>query len=156
MKKLFVIITVGLLLLNCKSDAIEKPENLVDEDQMVDILYDLYVINAIKASNVHYLIEHDVTSANYIFNKYKVDSLQFAQSDKYYASHIEDYEKLYQRVTERVQANKAVLDSLILKNPVQKVKKEKKATEAIPFKKRDSLRKSRVIKNTLFKESVKN
>jgi hypothetical protein len=146
MKKLLVFLTLGMLLLNCNSNTIEKPNNLLDEDQMVAILYDLYVVNAIKSSNINYIQEHNITSANYIFQKYKVDSLQFSQSDLYYASDIEEYEKMYQRVTERIQEDRAVTDSLTLESTDPEVKRKKPTGVVKPYKVRDSIRKSRLKK----------
>jgi hypothetical protein len=156
MKKGLVILTLGLLLINCNSDAIEKPKNLVDKDQMIAILYDLYLVNAIKSSDITYIQKNNITSANYIFQKYKVDSLQFSQSDLYYASDVEEYEKMYQRVTQKLQEHKAAIDSLIAKNPNEEVKSEQVAPVAKPLKVRDSLRKKRFNQTTLFKDSTRN
>ena len=149
MKRLLLIISICLLLLNCESKPVEKPEDLISKDKMVDILYDLYVVNAIKSSNAKYLNELHITPANYIYQKYKVDSLQFSRSDRYYATDVDDYEKLYQRVTTRLQERKAAIDTLISKNPEETVKKND--TLVAPFKTRDSLSKKRALKKGLFK-----
>jgi hypothetical protein len=156
MKKLLVFLTLGLLLINCNSHTIEKPMNLLDEDQMVAILYDLYLVNAIKSSKMNYIQERDITSANYIFQKYKVDSLQFSQSDLYYASDIEEYERLYRRVTERIQENRAVIDSLNLKSTELEEKRKKPTVVVKSYKVRDSLKKIRLTTTTLVKDSITN
>jgi len=156
MKKVMTVFILALTLATCNSNAIEKPENLISEDQMVDILYDLYVLNAIKSSNNDYLRERKTTPSKYIYSKYKIDSLQFAKSDNYYASDLDDYLKLYQRVTKRLEQNKAEMDSLIKKNP--EPKKSLLLAKPVPSRAqvRDSLRNKRSIRKTLFKDSIKN
>lgn len=147
-----------MLLINCKSDTIEKPDNLVDEDKMVDVMYDLYLLNAIKSTNMNYLRENNITSANYVFEKHKIDSLQFSQSDLYYAADVEEYEKMYQRVTEKLQANKAAIDSLLAnsKTVKQEVQTELKKSDSIPIKLRDSGRKRRFGQAKMLRDSVQN
>jgi hypothetical protein len=141
--------------LSCSSNTAEKPKDLIDKDQMVAILYDLYVINAMKSSNMQYLEDRRITSASYILHKYKVDSLQFEQSDRYYASDVEEYEKLYQRVSEKLNVNKAVIDSLIAKNPEQEIKIENSA--ATPDKiLKDPRKKKKLVTKNLFNDSIQN
>lgn len=150
MRKLLLLLALGLLLLNCNSSAIEKPKDLLSKDQMVDILYDLYVVNAIKTTDMLYLVDRNVTPAKYILHKYKVDSVQFSQSDRYYASDVEEYEKIYQRVTEKLQVNKAALDSLISKNPIKVSEKDTtKRVLILPNK-------QKFKKGLLLKDSVRN
>lgn len=115
MRKLVLLLFCGLLVVNCTSSPLEKPKDLIDEDQMVAILYDLYLVNAMKSSSTPYLKEHNVTPSKYILHKYKVDSIRFSRSDRYYASDIDTYEKLYQRVTQKLQEDKAKIDALMAK-----------------------------------------
>lgn len=156
MKKLALILSVAMLLLNCDSHAPEKPKNLIEKDMMVDILYDLYVINALKSNDAKFL-SRGVTPAKFIYHKYKIDSLQFAQSDFYYASDLEDYEKLYERVTEKLQENKAAIDTIIARNPEPEIKRDDKKPSVKSFRLRDSLNGKRKIRNVLYnKDSIRN
>lgn len=125
MKKILVAFALISILAACNSSPIEKPDNLIEEDKMVNILYDLYLVNAMKNEQTDFLNKNNITPANYIYNKYKIDSLQFAQSDQYYAANLEVYEQLYQEVTTKIQKDKAQLDTLIARNPQKQVKKEK-------------------------------
>lgn len=157
MKKLFLIFFCGILLVNCNSNPVEKPKDLLDEDQMVSILYDLYLINAVKSSNVAYLKENNITPSKYILHKYKVDSLQFSRSDRYYATDIDVYENIYKRVTQKLQDNKAVLDSLMAKETKFENAEDFKKSDVAPVK-LDASKSKRSIKKTLFtrKDSIKN
>ncbi len=155
MKKSILFLLIGILFANCESKVIQKPEKLITEDQMVDILYDLYVLNAIKSNNFSDLELQDISPAQYIYHKYNIDSLQFAQSDKYYASDVNAYEKLHERVTTRLKNNKAKIDSIIAKNPVEKTQDSiSKATQK-PIISRDSLLKKRILRSTFLADSIK-
>ena len=95
MKKISILL--GLLIINigCGNSFVDKPDNLIDDDTMIDIFYDLAIIDATK--NASYENGISKFEANdFIFKKYKIDSLQFAKSNKYYASDIEGYKKLFE------------------------------------------------------------
>lgn len=155
MKKSILFLLIGILFANCESKVIQKPENLITEDQMVDILYDLYVLNAIKSNNFSDLELQDISPAQYIYHKYNIDSLQFAQSDKYYASDINEYEKLHERVTTRLKNNKAKIDSIIAKNPEEKTQDSISKATPKPITSRDSLIKKRILRSTFLADSIK-
>jgi hypothetical protein len=60
---------------------------------MIDIMYDLAVLEGIKYQN-RLLDSNQINSATYIYKKYKIDSLQLAQSNVYYASdYVEQHHK---------------------------------------------------------------
>ena len=94
---------MGLLLafIGC-NNAIDKPDNLIEKDKMIDILYDVSLLEAIKSQNISGGISNK--NANiYLYKKYKIDSVQFAQSNKYYASDIEEYKKMFEEVKSRLE-----------------------------------------------------
>jgi hypothetical protein len=155
MKRVLVILCLGLLLLNCNSKAVEKPDNLLTENQMVNILYDLYVVNAMKSTNYQYLTERGITASAYVYDKYDIDSLQFATSDKYYASDLEEYEKIYMQVANRLQKSKAEVDTLLMKNPEDALKVNVVKPNVTPFNK-DSIRRKRPLEKVLFNDGTKN
>ncbi len=83
-------------LLSC-SNGVEKPKNLIDKDKMVDVLYDLSLLEAIKTQHIGGGISNK-NANEYIYKKYKIDSVQLAQSNKYYASDVEEYKKIFEKV----------------------------------------------------------
>jgi len=103
MKKLVSIFLIILATVSCEKSSIVKPDNLIDEDVMVDIIYDLALLEAIKGQNLESLQTNGINPNNYIYKKYKIDSLQFAKSDQYYATDVKNYKKLYERVTKRLE-----------------------------------------------------
>ena len=50
-KNSFFAILVLLLLTNCGNSHVEKPDNLIDDDTMIEIFYDLAIIDAAKNSS---------------------------------------------------------------------------------------------------------
>lgn len=105
MKKLACIF-VSLLLFSCGEQAAEKPKNLLPEDKMVDMLYDITMLQAINSFKPQVLDSNKVEAKNYIYKKYKTDSLTFTQSHSYYASDLETYEKMQEKVNERIEKDK--------------------------------------------------
>lgn len=113
MKKL-IAITFVFLLAACEGSTIQKPKKLIEEETMVDIFYDLSLLEAIKAHNPG-VIQNAKDPNRYVYKKYGVDSLQFAQSNRYYATDIKRYKRMYGRVGKRLEQNKNKLDSLLNK-----------------------------------------
>lgn len=109
MKKAAFLLGVLLLLVNCKDTVVEKPEKLIDEETMVNIIYDLSVLEAMKSRNT--ALVGNSTSA-YVYKKYNIDSVQFVKNNQYYAAKIEKYKKIYDKVNERMENEKKIADSL--------------------------------------------
>lgn len=100
MKKILILACCVLSLLSC-NNGIEKPSNLIEKDKMIDILYDVSILEAIKNQNINGGITTKMGN-DYIFKKYKIDSIQFVKSNKYYASDIDAYKKMFEEVKERI------------------------------------------------------
>ena len=74
--------------------------------------------------------ENGIDVKNYIYNKYKIDSLTLVQNQKYYTGDIEKYQEIHKKVVERLKAQKAPLDSL--KNDKSKPGKKNTSKGVIP------------------------
>jgi hypothetical protein len=105
-------IVLGIVLLSiasCNNSTIEKPNNLIDEDKMVDIIYDISLLDAIKNQNtvqINYL-----TTTELLKSKYKTDSLTFAKSSQYYASDYKKYKKMFEEVKQRLEEDTKKLNN---------------------------------------------
>jgi len=95
-----VLFFLLLSLIGC-NDTIEKPKNLIDKDKMVDILYDLSLLEAIKSQNINGGISNE-NANKYLYKKYKIDSIQLVQSNKYYAADVEEYKKMFEEVKSKL------------------------------------------------------
>lgn len=100
MKKLLPFLALVLALISCKDSAVPKPDKLIDENQMIDIIYDLSLLDAMKAQNPNQL--KYPTATEFIKKKYQIDSVTFAKNSQYYAADIRNYKKMYEKVKIRL------------------------------------------------------
>lgn len=117
MKKTAWTIAVVFLLLSCNNTTtIEKPDNLIEKEVMTNIFYDLTLLEAMRSQNPYAPQNQAIDIKQYIYKKYKVDSLQLTQSNRYYVSQIEVYKQMYDKVNQRIDAEKKAADSLLKKS----------------------------------------
>lgn len=114
MKKLLFFLMATIFFGSCKKEIVEKPSKLIDEDKMVDIIYDLTVMEAIKSEVM--LQSKPLNQREYIYKKYHIDSLQFAQSNHYYASDIANYKKIYEKVSNKIEAEQKQAEAQAMKS----------------------------------------
>lgn len=133
-----------VVLINCNnSTKPEKPDNLIPEDKMADILYDVFILNSAKGAAKSVLDNKGLIPETYIFNKYDIDSLQFALSNNYYSYDIKTYERIINKVDTLISIDKRKYQAKIDDDLKQKERE------------RDSLRrlsdslsgKNRILKN---------
>ncbi|WP_282048460.1 DUF4296 domain-containing protein [Maribacter aquivivus] len=137
MKHLLLLMVAMLMLSSCAEELVEKPDNLIPEDKMVAVIKEMAIVNAAKATNLSKLRENGVEPTSFIFKKFEIDSAQFVDSDRYYASKPLRYENMYKKVESdledqrlKLEAEKKIRDSLSL---VEKSKKD------IDIKTKDSI-----------------
>lgn len=101
MKKFIVLVCSVFLVISCKDTSVTKPIDLIEKDKMIDILLDVSLLEAIKNQNIGGGLSSK-EGYNFLYKKYKIDSIQFVKSNKYYASDIEEYKKMFEKVKERL------------------------------------------------------
>ncbi|MFI2741326.1 DUF4296 domain-containing protein [Zhouia sp. PK063] len=128
MKKIRILFIMAVLVFACKeSGVIERPDDLIEKQKMEDVLYQIAILNAAKSIPLNNLENEKIELAPYVYQQFGIDSLQFAKSSVYYASHPDTDLEIYQNVEKRLQAYK------------DKIKEE----NDIETKKRDSLFKAK-------------
>ncbi|WP_100614092.1 DUF4296 domain-containing protein [Confluentibacter citreus] len=118
MLKKFIPYTIVLLfVVSCyKFKEPEKPKNLISKADMVNILIDLKLIASVTAGDdIKVLDSSNIQSEKYIYKKYNIDSTQFALSNNYYAFHLKDYEEIYTKVKDSLEALSSFYEALELK-----------------------------------------
>jgi len=105
MRKIFLLITF-IILFSCGEEVIDMPVNLISKEKMIDILYDMAIINAAKINAPQIMEDRNFAPMQYIYNKYEIDSIQFVSSDLYYASKPLEYEDIYEKLEERIKKEK--------------------------------------------------
>ena len=98
-----VVLPLLCFMLSCSEKIVEKPKNLISKDKMTSILYNLAIFNAAKNTNATILTDNNIETMDFIFAKYKIDSLQFVTSDIYYASLPIIYEAIYIEIDKRLE-----------------------------------------------------
>ncbi|MEZ4805758.1 MAG: DUF4296 domain-containing protein [Bacteroidia bacterium] len=87
-----------------------KPDWVLNEDKMVDVLVDLRIVDAATYSNTNSPPRDKIKDWYFVMKKHHVEDSIFRKSNDYYAQHPEQAEKLYERVIDRIsemQANNA-------------------------------------------------
>lgn len=97
----------------CSEKLVEKPENLIPEEKMVSVLYDMALLDAIKSSHPQVIAKNKVYVMDFLYEKYGIDSLQFVKSDLYYASIPSKYQAIYKAVEDRLSRERDSITNLI-------------------------------------------
>ena len=134
---------VLFLSVSCKKELVKQPAKLIGKEKMMDIIYDLTLLEAIKYQQPLSLDSVESSPKKFIFKKYKVDSLQFAKSNIYYASDYDAYKEMFDQINARLEKEKKSTD-LKLKA------EEKKAAKANKNKPKKTLQ------GSVNQDSVKN
>lgn len=114
MKQSLILIFVVISAWGCQDVNVpEKPENLIAKDKMIDILKETYLINAARSVNNKAIISKGIKIDSMIYAKYQIDSLQFAKSNAYYASDINSYMIMIQKVESELLSMREEMDSII-------------------------------------------
>ena len=126
MKRIFYIIFLLLFLGSCTSRTIyKKPENLIGKEQMIQIWTDIYIATAARSQKTIRL-EKDKNYIPMVLKNHNIDSIQFSDSNLYYTSRIDEYEKMFEEVQKRLKEIKepydpeTKLDSILRRNTDQR------------------------------------
>lgn len=110
-----VLAIVLFAVFSCGNGVVEKPDNLIEKEVMVNILYDLALIQSAESNNPSAFSQNQIKVNDLIYKKYNIDSASFAQSNRYYASDPHNYQKLFKQVSEKITAKKEALNQQSLK-----------------------------------------
>jgi hypothetical protein len=148
MKKIISLFALLVLFLSCNKDLVKKPDNLIDKKVMVDVMYDMALLDALKYQDPNSLYDNGINPKTYVYKKYKIDSLQFVKSNAYYAADYREYKKMYDALNARLKKEKASVDLII-----KKEQKKAVALKKIKAKKvQDSIKKAKKIKEIKIKK----
>lgn len=90
---------------------VDQPDNILSKEKMTAILYDMAILNSAKNTNPKVLVENNIEIMDYIYEKHSIDSLQFVESDVYYAALPEAYQEIYKGVEQRLDRMKEKMDT---------------------------------------------
>lgn len=108
--KIAAFLLIGVMLVSCGEKVVEEPKNLIPKEKMSAILYDLAILNATKSSFSSTLDDTGIDIMEFLYERYEIDSVQFAESDLYYASIPLEYQSIYERVNAKIEKKKMALE----------------------------------------------
>ena len=130
----------------------KQPENLISKEKMVDIIYDMTLINVAKGVNKSILENNGIIPEQYLFNKHSIDSMLFAKSNEYYSYDLKTYQTIYDNVKIKLEKNKKIIiDSIEILKQIsgemskKLIKESKKNKILIDTIKIDSISKIKLI-----------
>ncbi|MEO8235562.1 MAG: DUF4296 domain-containing protein [Flavobacterium sp.] len=143
MKKIILLLSILIFISACSNkNEIQKPAKPIDKAVMENILYDLALLQALKSYSPEKLTKNNIDSKTYIYQKYKIDSVQFLENNKYFASDIETYKLMFENVSNRLQKEKSQIDTIL--NKESKIK-AKKIRDSIIKSSKNSKKESKII-----------
>lgn len=143
MKKILPFLAILVLFASCKKELAKKPDRLIEKDKMVNIMYDLSLLGAMRNQNSVLLDSFKNNSNEYIYKKYKIDSVQFAQSNIYYAADYKEYKKMYEQVKSRLKKDKSLTEVAVKVEKKKALLLEKKNKKLKAKKVNDSIKKAK-------------
>lgn len=143
MKKL-VFLFGFLMVVSCAEKVVEEPDNLIPKEKMIDILHDLAILNATKTTVGAKLDESGIEIMEFLYKKYQIDSVQFSESDLYYASLPSEYQSIYTEVETRLDKRQKAME--------EEIEKRNDSVRKANEKRSDSIRSAKTPKDSIIPE----
>lgn len=111
--KAFYFLVILFVALSCQNVKYpEKPDNLIPEDKMVEVLTEVYLSNATRTKDIRVARKAGYMLDSMLYKKFDIDSSQFANSHAYYSTDIDEYTAMFKRVKEKLNILKVGADSI--------------------------------------------
>ena len=94
---------MAFALLSCSNEDGARPE--INKDELVDLLFDIHITDgylSYTGSRVDRNRDRIQGAYDYVLRKHNVTPKQFNNTMKYYSRHTDEYEKLYNKVIEKL------------------------------------------------------
>jgi len=106
MKKAVIILALFFtVLVACDREVIKKPNHLIKEKQMINMLVDIHLAEATFNHLRYDSIVKNSSSVNFYYSvleKYEIPDSVFEKSFVYYASNPKNFEKMYREVMNKL------------------------------------------------------
>lgn len=101
LKKIFILLV--FFSVSCSEPLKQPPENLIPQEKMLTIYYDLAVLTALNNMTPATLKNQNIEMMQYLYDKYEIDSITLSQSNTYYASLPDVYDKMFDSIQIKLQ-----------------------------------------------------
>ena len=122
-----------------------KPDNLISEDAMVNVLVDMAIMSSAKGVNKSKIEDSGIVPDEYIYKKNNIDSLSFSESNAYYAYDIKKYDAIYQRVKDSLVVVRDKYKAIDVKEKKEKEVKDSIKRAKVNAEKRKNLEKTKLV-----------
>ncbi|NNC50804.1 MAG: DUF4296 domain-containing protein [Flaviramulus sp.] len=156
--KRFILVTLIILMYSAcaRFNGPKKPKNLINKEKMVAVIIDAKLIAMANYANKKIMTDSGIDLKNYVYTKHRIDSVQFALSNDYYAFHLKDYEEIYNRVNDSLVELQTIYKDLKAKEWKDKTKREEDSIKALS-KLKDTIDSDILkIKDSILKPTIKN
>lgn len=120
------MVSIILLLFNCQmNNKYTDQLEIISEKKMIDIIYDMALINVSKGINKRILENNGMKPQSYILKKYKIDSMLFVRSNNFYTKDLDKYLYIYDQVLKKLEKNRQLINDSIEKINLEVQKKNK-------------------------------
>lgn len=114
MKKILFLFIAGVLT-SCTGNTIfEKPKDLIPKDTMILLITDLFIAKS-TFNEKNLQNNRKVNYMPLVYNKYKIDSTRFINSNLYYTSKFEEYDLIYKEINKKLLLKKEEIEKNIKK-----------------------------------------
>ncbi|WP_299218879.1 DUF4296 domain-containing protein [uncultured Aquimarina sp.] len=161
MKKgiVYSFFSLVLIVFSCQSlDKTQKPENLLAEDKMVEILTDIAFVKAAKGSYKKVFDIEKINPESYILKKHGVDSLVFAENNNWYINQLDEYEEIFKKVKSNLEKSKVKFEKLKKEeDSIKKIKDSiKRATKGVKVEKKSTNDLESIGEELLIEKEIEN
>ena len=132
-----------VLLSSCTSNTIfEKPKDLIPKDSMSLLIQEMMIAYSAKnVKNIH--LEKKINYMPFVYDKFKIDSVRFQNSNLYYVTKIDLYQEIFKDVKEKLEKRKEEL--AILKKQMDSIRKD--SMKSLKKKKLKRLKRPELLSN---------
>ncbi|KQC32619.1 hypothetical protein AAU57_04220 [Nonlabens sp. YIK11] len=88
-----------------------KPDDFYGDDKMIEIMTDLYLMEASMTTNRVTFTDLKVLPHEFIYDKYETDSLTFAENLEYYTDRNDKYLELMEQVKTKMEVLRDTIDA---------------------------------------------
>ena len=114
MNKILIVIIVFVFISCDETFKAPEPKQLIEQNVMEDILYDIKLLKASKSKNYRILKDNNVQVDAYIYEKYKLDSITLRENIAFYASaSFKTYKEIENNIKLRFEAEKEKVEKEI-------------------------------------------
>jgi hypothetical protein len=103
MRKVLLLLVFAVAMLSCSHEDGDRPE--IKKDVLINVLFDIHLTDgylSYSGARIDRDRERIEGAYDYVLRKYNITPKQFSNTMKYYSRHTDDYEKLYNKVIEKL------------------------------------------------------